>query len=351
MAGTDIFVTDSGNNEIRRLSAQGVSTFAGNVVNPSSINGIGTATKFNFPYGITTDGTNLYVADSGTRIIRRIVISSGIVTTLAGSGYFGSIDAKGFSASFSYPMGITTDGENLYVVDAGSHKVRQIVIATGDVTTVAGSGSVGATDASGAAAQFNQPFGITTDGTNLYVADSGNNKIRKIALLTGEVTTLAGSGVAGSTDSVGTVATFNSPTGITTDGTRLFVADTGNNKIRQIILSTGEVTTLAGSGLYWNNDLFDTITSSWTGPAAHFRSPAGITTDGTYLYVCDADNNQIRKIGISTGTVTTLTGSGAFGSLDGTGTEASFSQPVGITTDGTSLYTTESLNNLIRKIQ
>lgn len=357
VSGANVYVTDSGNNLIRKIDivTQAVSTLAGSVVVPSNINGIGVSSKFSFPYGITTDGANLYVTDSGDWLIRKIVISSGIVTTLAGSNPlsvpFGTSDARGEAAILNYPFGITTDGTNLYVADTGNNTIRQIVISTGDVTTLAGSGVLGSTDGIGTAATFNQPVGITTDNTNLYIADSGSNKIRQVGISTGVVTTLAGSGVGGSTDAVGTAASFRNPTGITTNGTNLYVADSGNNKIRQVDIATGGVSTLAGTGAYWYNDVYDTVTTSWQGTAANFRNPTGITTDGTNLFVTDADNNEIRKIVIATGTVTTLSGSGAFGSLDGTGTEASFSQPVGITTDGTYLYTTEYLNNLIRKIQ
>lgn len=349
MVGSDLYISDSGNNEIRKISGQVVSTFAGSAVFPSNNPvGVGTATKFNFPYGITTDSTNLYVADSGDMVILKIVISTGAVSRLAGSGYFGSIDATGGAASFNYPMGLTTDGTNVYVVDTGNQKIRQIAISNGVVTTLAGSGTYGSKDAVvGTAASFSQPFGITTDNTNLYVTDSGSNKIRKIVIDTGEVSTLA------VTDSTGAAASFKRPTGITTDGTNLYVADSGNNTIRQVVIATGVVSTLAGSGLYWNDDLYsnDPTKTSPTGVDANFRNPVGITTDGTNLYVADTDNNEIRKINIASRMVTTLAGSGAFGSTDGTGTEASFSQPVGITTDGTSLYTTEYLNNLIRKIQ
>lgn len=353
VSGANLYVTDSGNNLIRKIdiTTQVVSTFAGSVVVPSDMNGIGVSSKFNFPYGITTDGTNLYVADSGDRLIRKIVISTGVVTSLVGSYPFGAVDARGDAPSFNYPFGITTDGTNIYVADTGNNTIRQIVIATGDVTTLAGSGVLGSTDGIGAAATFNQPVGITTDNTNLYIADTGNHKIRQIEISTGVVSTLAGSGVADSIDAIGTAASFRNPTGVTTSGNQLYIADNGNNKIRQIDIASGGVNTLAGTGAYWYNDVYDTVTTSWQGTAAYFRNPAGITTDGTNLYVTDSDNNEIRKINIATGMVSTLSGSGAFGSLDGTGTEASFSQPAGITTDGTHLYTTEYLNNLIRKIQ
>ena len=126
----------------------------------------------------TFDGTNLYVTDTLNHRIRKIVISTGAVTTLAGSSS-GNTDATGTSATFNYPKGITTDGTNLYVADQSNHRIRKIVISTGVVTTLAGSSS-GSTDATGTSASFSNPRGITTDGTNLYVADYNNDRIRKI---------------------------------------------------------------------------------------------------------------------------------------------------------------------------
>jgi len=170
---------------------------------------------------------------------------SAVVTTLAGSSQ-GYTDATGTSATFNYPNGITTDGTNLYVADQSNHRIRKIVISTGVVTTLAGSSS-GYTDATGTSARFSYPRGITTDGTNLYVADKFNNRIRKIVISTGVVTTLAGSS-SGNTDATGTSASFNNPMGITTDGTNLYVADSSNHRIRKIVISTGAVTTVAGTG-------------------------------------------------------------------------------------------------------
>jgi hypothetical protein len=157
------------------------------------------------------------------------------VTTLAGGSLAGSTDHNtGTSAQFYYPSGITTDGTNLYVSDMINHRIRKIVISTGVVTTLAGS-SQGSTDHNtGTSASFNAPEGITTDGTNLYVSDTGNHRIRKIVISTGVVTTLAGSS-SGSTDhNTGTSASFNAPRGITTDGTNLYVVDKGNHRIRKI---------------------------------------------------------------------------------------------------------------------
>jgi hypothetical protein len=326
--------------------AGSVTTVAGTAGSAGSANGTGPAASFNYPEGITTDGTNLYVADAGNDTIRQIVIATGAVTTLAGTaGTSGSSNGTGPAASFSIPFGITTDGTNLYVADTDNNTIRQIVIATGAVTTLAGTaGTIGSANGTGPAASFNSPNGITTDGTNLYVADTRNSIIRKIVISTAAVTTLAGT--AGSPGSAnGTNASFNLPCGITTDGTNLYVADTSNNTIRQIVISTGNVTTLAGTA-------GQSGSSNGTGTEASFNSPYSITTDGTNLYVADTVNNTIRQIVISTGAVTTLAGlAGTAGSANGTGTEAGFNYPEGITKDGTSLYVADTHNNTIREVQ
>ncbi|MBI5102442.1 MAG: Ig-like domain-containing protein, partial [Nitrospirae bacterium] len=283
-----------------------------------------TAAAFDYPIGIATEGTNLFVA--GNNIIRKIDIATGVVTTLAGSGN----------------NGITTDGMNLFVVDSNNNIIRKIEISTGIVTTLAGSGAPGGADDTGTAATFNSPRDITTDGTNLFVSDFGNHKIRKIEISTGVVTTLAGSGTPGSTDDIGTSASFYYPIGITTDGTNLFVSDFGNHIIRKIEIATGVVTTLAGTGTAGATD--------GTGTAASFWEPHFITTDGTNLFVSDYGNHKIRKIVIATGVVTTLAGSGTSGATDGTGTAASFYWPGGITTDGQNLFIADTFNHKIRKI-
>ena len=269
-----------------------VTTFAGQAGLVGSTDGTGAAARLNYSRAITTDGTSLYVADTDNDTVRKIVIASGAVTTLAGqAGLAGSTDGTGAAALFNTPRGITTDGTSLYVADSGNDTVRKIVIASGAVTTLAGTaGTTGSTDGTGAAALFNTPRGITTDGTSLYVADRSNDTVRKIVIASGAVTTLAGTAtVTGSTDGTGAAARFNTPYGVTTDGTNLYVADTSNNTVRQIVIASGTVTTLAGTaGIFGSTDA--------TGAAARFNGPQGITTDGTSLYVADSGNDTVRKI-------------------------------------------------------
>ena len=274
------------------------------------------------PLGVVTDGTNLYVADSANNMIYKIVIASGVVTTLAGSTTAGSDDGTGTAATFNGPFGLASDGTNLYVADSNTNLIRKIVIATGVVTTLAGSGATGVDDGTGTAATFDSPGGLATDGTNVYVADNVSGLIRKIVISSGVVTTLAGStSGSGSADGVGTAASFSNVIGLATDGTNLYVTDSGS--IRKIVLATAEVSTLAGS-------LTTTGSADGTGAAARFNRPYGVATDGTNLYVADRSNNMIRKIVVSSGVVTTLAGSTTRGSADGTGTAARFYYPSAI---------------------
>jgi len=326
-----------------------VATIAGTASGLGSADGVGAAASFNYPAGITTDGTNLYVTEFYGHTIRKIAIATGAVTTLAGTpGASGSADGTGARARFNNPYGIATDGTNLYVADSGNHTIRKIVIATGAVTTLAGTpGNGGATDGTGTAALFSNPSGITTDpdNKNLYLTDSNNDTIRKIVVATGAVTTIAGTpGATGSADGTGAAATFHQPVGIATDGSNLYVADTGNSTIRKVVIGTGAVTTVAGNA--GNIGFTDGI-----GPAAGFNNPAGITTDGTNFYVADTLNSTIRQVVISTRAVTTLTGTPLVqGSADGSLTVATFFAPFGITTDGTNLYVADTYNYTIRKI-
>jgi sugar lactone lactonase YvrE len=352
--GSVLYVADANNSTIRTVSVStaAVATLAGHAAVASD--GIGGAASFNTPNGITSDGSNLYVADTWNNKIRKIVIATGAVSTLAGTGALGAFDGAGTSATFNGPYGITTDGTNLFVTDWSNSAIRKIVIATGVVSTLAG-GALGVTDGIGAAALFNGPSGITTDGINLYVADFGNNKIRKIVIATAAVSSLTGGAsaavVSGAVDGSNLTASFNMPSGITTDGVNLYVADSGNNKIRQIVISSGAVSSMTGTA----NTVMVASMSDGAGINAAFKSPQDITCDGLNLYVTDALNQKIRKIVLATGMVSSLNGAAniasSAGSTDGVGATATFNTPYGITSDGVSLYVTDSGNNTIRKIQ
>lgn len=242
------------------------------------------------------------------------------VTALAGSfNRPGSADGTGVAASFYGPADLAVDGTgNVFVADSGNNSIRKITSA-GVVTTLAGGGSAGSANGTGAAASFNLPYGVAVDASGtVYVADTYNNLIRKVTPA-GVVTTLAGSGNAGSANGTGTAASFNFPFGVAVDTSgNVYVAENKGNLIRKIT-SSGVVTTLAGSG--------SAGSANGTGTAASFSAPQGVAVDAAgNVYVTDGNNNLIRKI-TSAGVVTTLAGSGGRGSADGTGTAASFDDP------------------------
>jgi sugar lactone lactonase YvrE len=319
-----------------------VTTLAGSGAQGSA-DGTGTAASFNLPAGVAVDnGGNVYVADSDNNKIRKIT-PAGVVTTFAGSGAQGSADGTGTAASFNGPAGLAVDsGGNVYVADYANNKIRKIT-PLGAVTTLAGSGSIGSVDGAGTVASFYHPTGVAVDSIgNVYVADFNNQKIRKITS-TGTVTTFAGSGVQGSADGTGTAVSFDMPLGVAVDSSgNVYVADYGNKKIRKIT-STRVVTTLAGSGSSGSLD--------GVGTAASFNAPYDVEVDiSGNVYAADFNNNKIRMV-TTAGVVTTLAGSGSAGSIDGNGTLARFYAPKAVAIDNSgNLYIADTYNNRIRKI-
>lgn len=283
---------------------------------------------------------NIYVADYGNNLIRKIA-PGGMVTTFAGSGNAGYIDGRGTLASFTQPTGITIDASgNLFIADAGDNLIRKIS-PTGTVTTIAGSDTTGSANGIGTASSFFDPLAIAVDAhDNIYVADAGNNLIRLIAQ-GGQVSTFAGTLNTGTSTNL---SPFSNPSGVAVDGAGdIFVANYLNSTIMKIN-SSGVVSTYAG---------MDTLKGSNNGPAAlaTFYYPNSVAADAAgNVYVSDGVNNLIRKIATD-GTVSTLAGSGFAGAADSTGTSASFNYPAGLAVDAAgNVYVADSNNNLIRKI-
>ena len=345
----NVYVTDIGNHNIRKITAGGsVSTVAGSAGVSGSLDGTGSAAQFSFPQGIAVDGVgNIFVADTNNSTIRKIT-TSGVVTTFAGvAGQFGTADGTGGSALFNYPFGLAVDAAgNVYVADNGSSTIRKIT-SGGTVTTFAGSGGVtGSGDGAASAARFDHPSAVAVDAAgNVYVIDTSNQTVRKINT-NGNVSTLAGSPtVVGRADGAGAAASFFYPGGIAvTGGGAVYVADTGNHSLRAIT-AAGVVSTLAGAA-----GLSGTVDGG--GSAALFAYPGGIAIDGSgNLYIADHDNHTIRKMN-SSGGVTTLAGAAKIpGSADGVGGAARFNGPTGVAVDGSgNVYVADAGNTSIRKI-
>ena len=317
--------------------SQTVSTLAGSI--PGYLDGPGEIAQFKNPNGICADAQgNLFVADKSNNRIRKIT-PSGEVSTIAGSTE-GYQDGVGTNAKFNFPMGICIDAlGNLYVTELFNFKIRKIT-TDGTVSTIAGS-TQGFADATGTAAQFSWLGDICIDPSgNLFVADAGNNKIRKITPA-GVVTTFAGT-TDGYLDGTVSTAKFSYPNGICLDSQgNFYITDNFNYKIRKIS-NTGVVTTIAGST--WGNE-------DGQGTAAKFDYPTGICRDGLgNLYVVDSNNHKIRKIN-PLGYVSTYAGI-ISGNLDGDINTALFCSPrrIMIMADGT-MYVTQACGNpSVRKI-
>src|ERR1017187_7677774 len=237
-ADGDIYVANTCDHTICRItSAGGVTILAGRAGKAGSADGAGTDARFRYPASVAVDGTgNLYVADSGNNTIRRVT-ASGIVTTVAGlARLVGSADGTKTNALFNYPNSVAIDGAgNAYVADLYNFTVRKVT-PNGVVTALAGqAGSMGGNDGKGRAARFNSPVGVAVDSAgNVYVADMDNNAIRRVTP-TGVVTTLAGrlTYSVGSADGIGGDAQFYHPYGLAVDRlANVYVADRSNNTIR-----------------------------------------------------------------------------------------------------------------------
>ena len=322
---------------------------------PGYADGTGIEAAFNEPKGleISPDGAYLYVTEYANHRIRRVEIATGTVTTVAGSGNASFADGTGSEASFNQPAGLALfpDGQTLLVGDISNSRIRSIDLSTNAVSTLAGS-APGYADGPLATALFAAVGDVVVapDATKVYVADGGLNLLRVIDLHDQSVSTLAGSGDPAFADGLGATAAFAFPYGldVTKDGSTLLVADFLNNRIRSVAIGSGAVTTLAGSG---NTSDFGCPMRAMppgsscggfadgTGAAAAFNWPASgtLTPDEEYYVVADYFNQKVRAVHRATGEVSTL----AF--LDGSDTAAGYAGPADVVAspDGSTLYVSQ----------
>ena len=354
-------------NAIRRLNTSTgiVATIAGSVSSGFAGDGVNANTALlNSPSGLALDAakTNLYVSDQSNHRIRKIVIATNIITTIAGTGTagFSGDGTAAVGAKLNYPSGIVLDASgNIFITDKTNQRIRKIAAVTGFISTIAGTGAAGfAGDGVAAtAAQVNNPTGIAIDGSgNIYFADRSNNRIRKIAASNGFISTLAGNGATtfAGDGAAATAAAVKTPNNIVLDAstpTAIYISD-ANNRIRKVTLSTGIITTYAGTGVRG----FSGDGSAAASATLSFGAGGGISNtlsiDATgNLYFADG-SNRIRKINKSNTVISTIAGNNSYSGDGGAATNAQLKNPGGVAVDNSgNVYIADYGNHRIRKIE
>ena len=308
-AGGNLYIADSSNDRIRKVDATTnlMSTIAGNGnVGSSGDGGLATLASLNLPSSVAIDGAgNVYFADSSNNAVRRVDASTGIITTVAGTlgvqGYAGD-GGQATSALLNNPAGMTLDGYGaLYIADTGNNVVRKLDLTTGMLSAFAGNHTPAYSGDGGAAtaASLNSPWSVSVSQTgDVYIADQNNHSIRRVTGVSGVISTISGNGTPGFSGDGGTgdAALLNSPSGVAIDvAGNIYIADTGNNRVRKINAATGIITTVAGNG---------TETFSGDGGAADgagMYGPYGLVLDGAGdLFIADVFHNRIRMISSNT---------------------------------------------------
>jgi RHS repeat-associated protein len=319
--------------------------------------GPATSAELSYPSGVAVDTAgNIYIADSTNNRIRKVAASTGDISTVAGNGTAGYSGDGGAatSAELSNPIGVVVDAAgNIYIADEVNNRIREVTASTGIITTVAGDGTRGYSGDGGAAtsAELYYPFGVSVDAAgNIYIADYGNARVRKVTASTGIITTVAGGGTAGVGDGgAATSAELCDPSGVALDAAGdIYIADACNNRIRKVTASTGDISTVAGNG-----------TAGYSGDAGSATSaeldfPIAVAVDtGGNFYIADYANDRVRRVTASSGEISTVAGNGTLGySGDGgAATTAELADPHDVALDyAGNLYIADPLNERIRAV-
>jgi sugar lactone lactonase YvrE len=299
----NLYIADTVNNAIRKVTAStGIITTVAGIGTPgnSGDNGVATKAALNSPNGVAVDSSgNIYIADTGNNVIREVSASSGVIERVAGKGTSGYSGDEGYatSATLNSPNGVALDSSgDIYIADTNNDVIRKVTASNDIITTVAGSGSAGYSGDKGAAtsAKLTIPDSVAVDSSgNIYIADTGNNVIREVSASSGDITTIAGDGTSGYSGDNGaaTSAKLSIPNGVAVDSSgNTYVADTGNNVIREIVASSSEIKTVAGTGASGYSGDNGKSTS------AKLNSPYGVALDSSGdIYIADTGNDIIRK--------------------------------------------------------
>ena len=357
----NFYFADTGNNVIRMINAATgtIATVAGGAARGFGGNGApATRSDLNGPNQIALDGSgNLYIADSGNNVIRRVDKISGTISTVAGNGQNGFAGDGGpaTSAQINNPVGVAIDAAgNLYIADSGNARIRRVDAATNVITTAAGNGQIGSGGDGGPAtsAQLGRPQGVAIDAAgNLYFADDEYAVIRRVDKIAGTISTVAGNHSNGFSGDGGpaTSAQINDPVGVAIDAAgNLYIADCLNSRIRRVDATTHAITTVAGNGIAGFSGDGGLATS------AQMQNPQGVAVDGAgNLYIGDANNQRIRKVNGATHIMTTVAGNGHSGYLGdgGLATSAQMQSPQGVAVDGAgNLYIADYSNSAVREV-
>ena len=360
----DLFIADWWNNAIREvnLGTGIINTVAGgDALGDSGDGGPATTAEVDKPEGVAVDKSgDLFIADSANNVVREVNAQTDDITTIAGNGTAGYSGDGGpaTAAELSDPSGVVVNGSgDLFIADSANNVVRELNLKTGIITTIAGNGTQGYRGDGGpaTAAELSGPDGLALDGSgDLFIADSANNVVREVNAKTGDITTIAGTGTGGYSgdNESATAAEMSDPSSVAVDSAGdVFIADTDNNVIREVNAKTGDITTIAGTGTGGYSGDNESAT------AAELSTPQGVAVDGSgHLFIADSGYTVIREVNLNTGIITTIAGkynngSGGYSGDGGSATAALLGYPSGIAVDSAgNLYISDITNNDIREV-